>query len=198
MPRHSFLIKYRRRGVNGTGTDDFRTTYSCIPRVADFLDIKSRSYTPSPEDVTDRAAYTKSYVKADGTLGEVTVQAGKVVYKAFGLAGAKKVFMNTGRKTAKGTRRKLYFTFPSFLTVAEIADVLGELIPSGKIATTATIGVGEIEPFFSIEGGRTYPITPSATATASAIPDTATTEASQATLASTTKSRKKKGQTTPP
>ncbi len=197
MPRHSFLIKYRRTGAGGTGTDDFRATCSCIPRVADFLDIKSRSYTPSPEDVTDRAGYTRSYVKADGTFGEVTVPAGKVVYKASGLAGGKKVFMNTGRKTTKGNKRKLHFTFPSFLTVAEIADVLGELIPSTKIATTATVGIGEIEPFFTIKGGRTYPIPPSATATASANPDVATTETEQATIATTTKSRKRKGQTTP-
>ena len=192
MPRHSFLVKYRRTGAGGTGTDDFRTTCSCIPRVADFLDIKSKSYTPSPEDVTDREAYTKSYIKADGTTGEVTVPAGKVVYKAFGRANAKKVFVTTGLKTTKGTKRKLFFTFPSFLTVAEIADVLGELIPATKIAT-ATIGAGEIEPFFSIKGGRTYPITPSALATASTLPDVATTEAEQATIATTTKSRKKKG-----
>ncbi|MCC3447671.1 MAG: hypothetical protein JGK04_09200 [Microcoleus sp. PH2017_39_LGB_O_B] len=197
MARHSFLVKYRRSGADGTGTDDFRTTCSCIPRVANFLDIKSRSYTPSPEDVTDRAGYTRSYIKADGSTGEVTVPASKAVYLAFGRPNARKVSLTTGLKTTKGNKRKLSFTFPSFLTVAEIADILGELIPATKIATTATVGAGEIEPFFSIKGGRTYPIASATVAAASANPDVATTETEQATTATTTKSKKKKPKVTP-
>ncbi|TAG59790.1 MAG: hypothetical protein EAZ28_09880 [Oscillatoriales cyanobacterium] len=179
MARHSFLVKYRRSGADGTGTDDFRTTCSCIPRVANFLDIKSRSYTPSPEDVTDRAGYTRSYIKADGSTN------------------ARKVSLTTGLKTTKGNKRKLSFTFPSFLTVAEIADILGELIPATKIATTATVGAGEIEPFFSIKGGRTYPIASATVAAASANPDVATTETEQAATATGTKSKKKKPKATP-
>jgi len=190
MGRFAFLVKYTRK--NGTDTDALRTSCSCIPRVADFLGIKDRIYTPSEGDQVDRAEYTREYTKTDGTKGTVTVAAGKNVYLANDKAGAKKVFLRTGAKTTKGTKKTLSFTFPSFLTVAEISDALGELIPSGKVATTATVGASEIEPFFTLKGGRTYPIVPSATAIASTGTAVATTEAAQVTITTTTKSRKKK------
>jgi hypothetical protein len=196
MGRFTFLVKYTGRGQSGTGTDPYRTSCSCIARVADFLGIRDRVYTPSEGDVAERAGYTRSYTKADGTVGSVEVPAGSKVYLANDRAGAKKVQLVTGARTQNGNKRTLSFTFPSFLSVAQIADALGELIPSGKIATTATVGAGEIEPFFSIVGGRTYPIIASAVATATTTTEVATTEPQQATIVVGTKSRKKRRATT--
>lgn len=198
MSRYPFLIKYTRAGASGTGTDTYRTTASCIKRVADFLGITDRVYTPSEGDLVDRAGYTRAYVKPDGTDGTVTVADGKRVYLANTKAGAKKIQLTTGKaKTAKGNKRTISMSFPSFMSVAEIADALGELIPAGKIATTATVGASEIEPFFKLVGGGTYAIVPSAVAVASAATDVATTEAEQVTIATTTKSRKRRRATTP-
>jgi hypothetical protein len=190
MGRFSFLVKYTRKTT--TGTDTYRTSCSCVGRVADFLDIKNMVYTPSEGDLVDRAGYTREYTKADGTKGEVTVAEGKRIYLANSKAGAKKIFFRTGAKTTKGTKKTLSMTFPSFLTIAEIADALGELIPATKIAATATIGTGEIEPFFTLEGGGTYPIMASTAAVASTATAVATTEAAQVTITTSTKSRKKK------
>lgn len=197
MGRFAFLIKYTARGQSGTGTDVYRTSCSCVERVADFLGIRDRVYTPSEGDLVERAEYTRNYIKADGTEGSVEVPAGSRVYLANDQAGAKKVKLVTGERTTKGTKKTLSFSFPSFLSVAQIADALGELIPSGKIATTATVGATEIGPFFSIAGGRTYPIVPSATAVASTATAVATTEATQVTITTTTKSRKRRNTTTP-
>ncbi|MEG4842625.1 hypothetical protein [Microcoleus sp. B9-D4] len=198
MGRFSFLIKYTGKGVTGTGTDAYRTTCSCIERVANFLDIKDRVYTPSEGDLVDRAGYTRSMPKPDGTFADVVVAEGKRIYLANTRAGGKKIQLITGLKTAKGTNRKLHITFPSFMSVAQIADALGELIPATKINTTGVLGATEIKPFFSIEGGRTYPIVPNAAAVASTATVVATTEAAQTTVATTTKSKKKRGSTTTP
>lgn len=193
MARYAYLVKYTR--ASGTGTDAYRTTCNCIKRVAVFLGIEGLVYTPSEGDLADRAGYTRTYVKADGTDGTVTVADGKITYKGNSKrACAKKVFLTTGKpKTAKGSKRKISFTFPSFMSVAEISDALGELIPATKIATTATVGASEIEPFFTIVGGGTYPIMTKTAAEAATKTDVATTEAEQVTIVTTTKSKKKKG-----
>lgn len=198
MGRFSFLVKYTARAQTGTGTDPYRTSCSCIGRVADFLGIRDRVYTPSEGDLVERAAYTRSYTKADGTAGSVEVVSGSKIYLPNDRAGAKKIKLVTGARTTNGTRKTLSMTFPSFLSVAQIADALGELIPPGKIATTATVGASEIAPFFTIAGGRTYPIMASAAAVASTATAVATTEAAQVTITTTTKSRKKRRAPTTP
>jgi hypothetical protein len=197
MGRYSYLVKYTRAGTGGTGTDTYRTTASCVESVAKFLGIEDLVYTPSEADLADREGYTRTYTKPDGTEGSVEVPAGKRVYLPNGKAGAKKIQLTTGARTTKGTKKTLSFTFPSFMSVAEISDALGELIPAGKIATTGTVGASEIEPFFSILGGRTYSIMKNTDAVAATKTDVATTEAEQVTIVTTTKSRKKKVATSP-
>ncbi len=197
MGRYSFLFKFTRPGTGGTGTDAYRSSFSCIRRVAEFLDITDKVYTPSEGDQADRAGYTRSYTKADGTTGTVTVAAGKRTYLANSRAGAKKIQLTTGGKTTQGTKRTLSFTFPSFATVAEITDALGEIIPSGKISRTGTVGASEIEPFFSIKGGGTYAIIPNPAAIADTQKEEDTTEAEQVTIVTTTKSRKRKQKSNP-
>jgi len=190
MGRYAYLVKYTREGTGGT--KQYRTTFNCAERVAKFFEIEGLVYTPSPEDVVDRAGYTREYTKADGTVGSVTVPAGKIVYKGnSSRACGKKVFVTTGAKTTNGTKKTLALTFPSFLSVAEISDALGEIIPAGKIATTATVGANEIAPFFTIRGGGTYAIMTKTAADASTKTDVATTEAEQTALTATTESKKK-------
>jgi hypothetical protein len=189
MARYAYLVKYTRS--LGTGTKQYRTTFNCIKRVAVFLGIEGLVYTPSPADLVDRASYERTYTKADGTDGKVTVAAGKIVYKGNSTrACAKKIFLTTGKKTAAGTKRTLSITFPSFLSVAEISDALGELIPPAKIATTATVSPSEIEPFFTIAGGGTYAIMTKTAADADNKTDVATTEAEQVALTTGTESKK--------
>lgn len=192
MARVSFLVKYRDKGQTGTGTDFYRTSCSCIPRVAKFLDIETKQYVPSQEDVVDRAGYTRTYTKPDGTDGTVTVADGKMTYLAKGKPGARTVFVTTGRKTAKGTRRKLSFTFPSYLSVAEIGDALGDLIPAAKVNRTGATGAADIDPFFTLKGGNTYPIPLQTVAEASTDTDVPGTPAEEVTLLAGTKSRKKR------
>jgi len=192
MARSSFLVKYRDKGQTGTGTDFYRTTCSCIPRVAKFLDIDTKQYVPSLNDLVERVAYTRTYVKADGTDGEVTVPEGQRNYLAYGKANARTVFLMTGRKTAKGNRRKLSFTFPSYLSIAEIGDALGDLIPATKVNRTGATGAADIDPFFIVKGGGIYPIPPQSEAEATTDTDVAGSPAEEVTLLSGTKSRKKK------
>ncbi|MEG3913580.1 hypothetical protein QT979_08600 [Microcoleus sp. w2-18bC1] len=192
MARTSFLVKYKDRGQTGTGTDFYRTTCSCIPRVAKFLDIDTKEYVPSEADIVERAGYTRTYVKPDGTDGTITVAAGTKTYLASGKPGARTIILTTGRKTTKGTRRKLSFTFPSYLGVAEIGDVLGDLIPATKVNRTGSTGDADIFPYFTIKGGGTYPIPLQTVAEASTDTDAAGTPAEEVTILTGTKSRKKK------
>lgn len=192
MARYAYLLKYSRDGGGEGGTKQYRTTFNCIKRVAEFLGIEGLIYTPSPEDVVDRAEYTREYTKADGSVGSVTVPAGKVVYKGnSSRACGKKVFVTTGGKTAQGTKKTLSITFPTTLSIPEISDALGELIPPGKISRTGTVAATEIEPFFSLVGGGSYAIMTAPAAEASTKTDVATTEAEQTTIAATTESKKK-------
>jgi hypothetical protein len=148
MARSSFLVKYEAKGQTGTGTDFYRTTCSCIPRVAKFLDIDGKQYVPSLNDLVERAGYTRAYVKPDGTDGEVTVSEGQKNYLAYGKANARTIFLTTGRKTSKGNRRKLSFTFPSNLSIAEIGDALGDIIPAAKVNRTSATGAADIDIFY--------------------------------------------------
>jgi len=192
MARTSFLIKYKDRGQTGTGTDFYRTTCSCVPRVAKFLDMETKQYVPSDDDLVDRAGYTRTYVKPDGTDGSVTVPEGKKTYLASGKPNARTIFLTTGRKTTKGTRRKLSFTFPSYLGISEIGDALGDLIPAAKVNRTGATGAADIDPFFTVKGGGTYPIPLQTVAEATTDTDAAGTPAEEVTILAATKSRRKK------
>ncbi|MGB8691514.1 MAG: hypothetical protein WCD53_29915 [Microcoleus sp.] len=160
--------------------------------MARFLDIATKQYVPDGIDLVDRAGYTRTYTKSDGTDGTVTVPEGKRSYLASGKPGARTIFLTTGKKTTKGTRHKLSLTFPSYLGIAEIGDVLGDLIPNAKVNRTGTTGDTDIEPFFTVKGGGAYPIPLQAVVEATTDTDAAGTPADEVTILSGTKSRKKK------
>ena len=87
----------------------------------------------------------------------------------------------------------LHFTFPSFLNAAEIADQLGNLIPAANVAA---IGVAptatQIEPYFSILGGRKYPLPTLAQALATPEPKISLTKPEEVAILVESKSKKKK------
>jgi hypothetical protein len=195
MARINLIIKYQGKDSTGTGTALYRSTCNCVLRVAKFLKIDGKAYTPTPgADMADRASYARDYYDATGTKQSVTVAAGKFVYAPDDKARGKAVELTTGLKTTGKNNSKLTITFPSFLTVADIGDCLGEIIPPGSIQRTAGTAPGatEIYPFFKIKGGRTYPIPLAATVTGTTTPDVGMTEAEQAEIATTTKSKTKK------
>lgn len=191
MARYSYLFEYPETLPGPTAVVVFhRSTFSCIPRVAKFFEIKSLQYVPNTGDLVDRAGYTRSYTKADETEGTLTVPAGKKVYTAYGKANAKIVTVKTGRN-AQGKRKTLTFTFPSSLGVANIADALGELLPPAKVASIAPATPVQIEPFFTIKGGNTYPLPTSAEAEATPFPNLAKTPAEEITVLARTVSKPK-------
>jgi hypothetical protein len=154
--------------------------------------METKQYVPNDDDLVDRAGYTRTYIKADGTDGTVTVPEGKKTYLASGKPNARTIFLVTGRKTTKGTRRKLSFTFPSYLGISEIGDALGDLIPAAKVNRTGATGAADIDPFFTVKGGGTYPIPLQTVAEGTTDTDAAGTPAEEVTILAGTKSRKKK------
>jgi hypothetical protein len=198
MARSSFLAEFDKQvtvappggGTPVTSTKKYRTTYSCVPRVAKFLGIENETYTPDPEDKVDRASYTREYTKSDGTKGTLTITAGKIPYLAYGKANARKISLKTGAQTTNKTFKIVSLTFPSFLNIAQIADMLGEMLPTNKVAAVGVVPTDiQVEPFFSVKGGRKYPIPTSAKAEATPSPNLAKTEAEQTTILAETTSK---------
>jgi hypothetical protein len=190
MPRCSFLYEYSETTPGPTQVVVFhRSTYSCVPRVADFFEVKNLQYVADPDDKVDRAQYTRSYFKADGTTGTVNVPAGEKVYNAYAKPNAKTVRLRTGRNAA-GKKRTLTFTFPSYLTVSDIGDALSELLPATKVATTGAATPQQVEPFYTIVGGNTYPLKTVTQAEATNFPNLAKTPAEEITILARTTSRR--------
>ncbi|MCC3410108.1 MAG: hypothetical protein JGK17_32160 [Microcoleus sp. PH2017_10_PVI_O_A] len=151
---------------------------SCNARVARFLDITTSPAIPTGNAKRPRKSFKKQYIKKDGTRGELTVAAGENTYLPAARALARKVTLKTGAKTLKG-KQTLSLTVSSGMTVAQIAEMLAEIIPEGKIqrgSTGTAPSATEIFPEFTVKGGRTYPIPLKATAetgTGVDVPDTA-------------------------
>lgn len=194
MARCPFLFEfeaYAPGSTSGTVTKlKYRTTYSCVPRVADFLGVKDQQYIADPTDLIKRAGYTRSYFKADGTIGTLTVREGERVYLPYGKANARTVTLKTGRNATTKKRRTLTFTFPSYLGISDIGDALSELL-AGKVAEAGTATALQVEPFYTIVGGRTYPLKTSAAAQTTPFPNLAKTPAEEITILAGTVSQRR-------
>ena len=201
MARCPFLFEfeaYAPGSAPGTVTKlKYRTTYSCVPRVANFLGIKDLQYVADPTDKVKRAGYTRSYYKADGTKGSLNVSEGERVYLPYGKANAKTVILKTGPDAITRKRRILTFTFPSYLGVADIGDALAELL-TGKVAEIGAATALQVEPFYTILGGRTYPLKTSAQAEATPFPNLAKTPAEEISILAGTVSQRRNVLTQPP
>lgn len=190
MTRCSYLFEYPETLPGPTAVVVFhRSTFSCVPRVADFLAIRNQQYIADLSDKVDRAQYTRSYYKADGTVASVVVPAGKKTYNAYSKANAKQVTLKTG-PSVTGKRRTLTFTFPSHLTVADIGDALAELLPAEKVASTVAATPVQVEPFYTIVGGNTYPLKSLVQAEATPFPNLAKTPAEEVTILARTVSQR--------
>ena len=102
-------------------------------------------------------------------------------------SGSKSVILTTGRPTKTGSRIKSIITcrFPSWLKISQIADLLGQAIPTTKIGLPPSDT--EISPYFRVQGGMTARILTAATAAATATPAVATSQADANTIGAATK-----------
>jgi hypothetical protein len=160
------------------------SSFSCELHVANFLDI-----TALAGQVVKRTV--KGYEKTISKLGVTpvvnkTFTAKEVDRMCSVKPKAKTVMLTTGAKTAKGTNRTLSLTFPSAMTIPQIAETLAETIPATKIqrGSTSAPSVTEIYPKFKVKGGGTYAIPTKEAAETSTNVDVPDTVAAQQTTAS--------------
>jgi hypothetical protein len=137
--------------------------FSCRLNAARFLDIDQLDTNLIV--VREKKAYDRSLVLADGTIlkQSATNSDGKVAKSDYVLSvasrGSRSVILKTGKKTPNTSGliyHTLTFRFPSWATIWCIADALGEIIPTTKIKNDAT--ATDVFPYFTVKGGRKYPI----------------------------------------
>lgn len=155
-----FPILRKTPGDAGRSLKDPFGFFSCRMNVARFLDIDKLDV-----DLVinrERKAYTRGTTLADGTVLKATAAGGEVASSIItlpvGSKGSRSVIIKTGKKTkADGLiYHTLTFRFPSWATIWCISDALGEIIPTTKIKSDPT--ATDIFPYFTVKGGRTYPI----------------------------------------
>lgn len=141
-------------------------TFSCRRNVATFLDIEDKAV--SGVIVKERKGGERSLQLVGSTTlepseGETGIADSKITLPIGG-KGSRTVIIQTGvpisdskRKIgAKKAKHTISFRFPGFCTIAIISEALGELIPTTKIKNPP--GASDIEGYFKVKGGRTYPI----------------------------------------
>lgn len=155
-----FPILRKTPGDAGRSNKDPFGFFSCRMNVARFLGIDELAV-----DLVinrERQAYTRGTTLADGTIlkqGAAGAQvASSLITLPVGAKGSRSVIIKTGKKTkADGIiYHTLTFRFPSWATIWCISDALGEVIPTTKIKAEPTST--DIFPYFTVKGGRTYPI----------------------------------------
>ncbi|PAX58363.1 hypothetical protein [Brunnivagina elsteri] len=158
-----FPILRKTPGDAGRVNPDPFGFFSCRLNVARFLDIDNLDLNLIIS--RERKAHTRSLTLADGTVLKQSAEnaGGQVASSLFTLAigsrGSRSVILKTGKKTPNISGliyHTLTFRFPSWATIWTIADALGELIPLTKIKADPT--ATDIFPFFTVKGGRKYPI----------------------------------------
>ncbi|MGL4375982.1 MAG: hypothetical protein ACRCT1_06055 [Microcoleaceae cyanobacterium] len=182
MARYSFLVAFEQKvTTNGTTTTQKAVTVmSCCQRVAEMLGLENspRAYQMKLTDTRKRAAHDKMVWKKDPATGawaqaKITIPETQIVQSFSSNAKSQKITLFLRGKGANKTSRTLTFTAPSTLTVGQIADALGDLIPPSKRGTAAD----DILPIFSLKGGRQYPIPTKTAADATPQVDVPDTEA---------------------
>jgi hypothetical protein len=158
-----FPILRKTPGDAGRVNPDPFGFFSCRMNVARFLDIDTLETNLIIN--RERKAHTRSLTLADGTVLKQSAgnPGGEVAASLFtlpiGSKGSRSVILKTGKKTANPSGliyHTLTFRFPGWATVWTIADALGELIPLTKLKAEPT--ATDIFPFFTVKGGRKYPI----------------------------------------
>lgn len=188
-------IAYIRDG-SGTVTEESReilTPWFLNKAVADgFLDIPlTYGLAPQGEDAQLRVeASTRTLTVIGATSGTTNTTSVAEHARSRGTRpgqGTKRVILFTGRPTSEGSRRKsvIFCRFAACLQAYQIADLLGQAIPTAKIGNPPS--ATEIYPYFKIAGGLRYDIIPKATADSTQIPQIPTTQADATAMGVATK-----------
>ena len=158
-----FPILRKTPGDAGRVNPDPFGFFSCRLNAARFLDIDKLDTNLIIS--REKKAYTRTLVLADGTVLKQSADnsdglvAGSLITLSVGAKGSRSVILKTGKKTLNPSGliyHTLTFRFPSWATIWTIADALGEIIPTTKIKSDAS--PTDVFPFFTVKGGRKYPI----------------------------------------
>lgn len=182
MGREAFLVFFKQQVTDTkektTTTQNTTTVITMIDRVAKFLglDNASNRLTLDLKNTKKRAGYKKKGWKKDEAgewvQEEMEIPEAEIPITFSSKARTNKITLFVRGKGANAkSQKQVTVTAPATLTVAQIADALGDLIPTSKRGTTAT----DLYPYFSINGGRRYPIPTKAQAEATPevnVPDT--------------------------
>jgi hypothetical protein len=157
-----FPILRKTSADTGRTTVDPYGVFSCRLNVARFLDIDKLNINLVIS--RERKEHTRTLTLVDGTKlkqssdnndGQVEKS---LITLPIGGKGSRSVILKSGKKTKDNglIYHTLTFRFPAWATVWCIADALGTLIPANKIKSDAT--ASDVFPYFTIKGGRRYPI----------------------------------------
>lgn len=176
LGRIFFPIFRKTSGDSGRSLDDPLGVFSCNMNAARFLDIDKLSIAV-PVMIRERKAGQRSITLADGTQLKQT-SAGTEIAKSQIISqisgnGSRTVILTTGKLIADSKRAKgkenahhtISFRFPSFCTLLNISEALGEIIPPAKIKNPPT--ATDIWGYYVVKGGGRYPIAQQAAAKAS-------------------------------
>lgn len=192
-----FPILRKTSGDSKRAVDDPYGYFSCRASVARFLKIQDLAKETLTVGSKKRETYLRSLILADGTkLSSSTSGSTQVAESEVPVSvssrGSRTVIIRTGKEIASSTQEgatnpksKRYhtisFRFPGWATVWVIADALGTIIPSDHIKLDP--GADDILPYFTVKGGRKYPIMAKSDATSSPDAQVATNPQEAASLA---------------
>jgi hypothetical protein len=157
-----FPILRKTPGDAGRTNADPFGVFSCRLSAARFLDIDKSNINLVIS--REKAAYTRTLTLVDGTVLKQSAEnsdgqvATSLITLPIGGKGSRSVILKSGKKTKLegNIYHILTFRFPAWATIWCISDALGEIIPETKIKSDAT--ATDVFPYFTVKGGRTYPI----------------------------------------
>lgn len=195
LGRVYFAILRKTAADSGRTKDDPFGTFSCRANVARFLNIEANAISILG---IKRKAHDRSLTLADGTNLKRSAKntdskvAESLITLPLSSKGSRTVILKTGKKTkADGLiYHTLSFRFPAWATIWCISDALGTVIPTSAIKREPT--QSDVFPFFTIKGGRTYPIMEQAEAKGNTDAQVATNPQESANLAQQSDKKSKK------
>lgn len=175
LERIFFPFYKKTTGDTGLSKPDPIGVFSCNMNAARFLELDDLRIT-LPVIEYERKSGQRSITLADGTTLTQTAAgsstAASTLIRTASGRGSRTVILKTGRpitdtkrvKGKQGAFHTISFRFPSFATCLDISIGLGQLIPAAKIKNPPT--ATDIWGFFTVKGGRRYPIMDNTTAEA--------------------------------
>lgn len=178
LGRMYFPVFRKTSGDSGRSINDPLGLFSCNMNAARFLDL-DKIKVSIPMMIKERKAGQRSITLADGTTLTQTSAGSEIaktqIVSQLSGRGSRTVILTTGKLIADSKRVKgkaaayhtISFRFPSFCTILNIAEALGEIIPPAKIKNPPS--GADIWGYFVIKGGGRYPIVEQAAAKASTL-----------------------------